>query len=240
MAVRIAGWSGPRNISTAMMRAWESRPDCSVVDEPFYGCYLLESGAQHPMREAIIQSQPKTREGVEAQLRANRASALQYEKHMTHHMPRGADLSWVVEARHVFLIRSPARVIASYRQKMPSITEDDIGIVRQRELFDEVSEILGERPPVLDSADVLANPEGVLRALCDTLGVRWIDGSMTSWAAGTRPSDGVWASHWYGAVEASTGFAPPVFGAPVLDPADEALASRMQEHYEAMAAFKLI
>lgn len=222
-----------------MMRAWESRPDCSVVDEPFYGCYLLESGAQHPMRDAVIGSQPQTREGVEAQLRAVQNHPLQYEKHMTHHMPRGIDLSWVVEAKHVFLIRSPARVIASYRQKMPSVSEDDIGIVRQRELYDEVSEITGERPPVLDSADVLANPEGALRTLCEVLEVPWIDGAMTQWRAGTRSSDGVWASHWYGVVEASTGFAAPQTELPVLDPIDEALASRMQVHYEAMAEFKL-
>lgn len=221
------------------MRAWESRPDCSVVDEPFYGCYLLESGAQHPMRDAVIGSQPQTREGVEAQLRAVQNHPLQYEKHMTHHMPRGIDLSWVVEVKHVFLIRSPARVIASYRQKMPSVSEDDIGIVRQRELYDEVSEITGERPPVLDSADVLANPEGALRTLCEVLEVPWIDGAMTQWRAGTRSSDGVWASHWYGVVEASTGFAAPQTELPVLDPIDEALASRMQVHYEAMAEFKL-
>ncbi|REJ61715.1 MAG: hypothetical protein DWQ28_12380, partial [Proteobacteria bacterium] len=194
---------------------------------------------QHPMRDAVIGSQPQTREGVEAKLSAEHNHALQYEKHMTHHMPRGIDLSWVVEAKHVFLIRSPARVIASYRQKMPSVSEDDIGIVRQRELYDEVSEILGERPPVLDSADVLANPEGVLRTLCEVMEVPWIDGAMTQWQAGTRSSDGVWASHWYGVVEASTGFASPQTELPVLDPVDEALASRMQVHYEAMAEFKL-
>ena len=196
------------------------------------------------MRDAVIESQPQTRKGVEAQLRTAQNYSLQYEKHMTHHMPRGIDLSWVLEAKHVFLIRSPARVIASYRQKMPSVTEDDIGIVRQRELYDEVSAMLGERPPVLDGADVLSNPEGVLRTLCEVLGVPWIDGAMTQWPAGTRSSDGVWASHWYGVVEASTGFASPTTALsktepPVLEAVDEALAARMQVHYEAMAEFKL-
>jgi hypothetical protein len=112
--------------------------------------------------------------------------------------------------------------------------------VRQRELFDEVSDILGERPPVMDSADVLANPKQMLQKLCHTLGIQWIEGTMTNWASGSRASDGVWAPHWYAAVEASTGFAVPGVKEPVLDPADEALACRMQEHYEAMAAFKLI
>ena len=143
MTVRIAGWSGPRNISTAMMRSWDSRPDCVVVDEPFYACYLLESGADHPMRDDIIASQPGTRAAVVDALSAQSSVALQYEKHMTHHMPRGVDLSWTRNLKHVFLIRSPERVIASYRQKMPSVSAEDIGIIRQRELFDEITAITG-------------------------------------------------------------------------------------------------
>jgi hypothetical protein len=145
-----------------MMRSWDSRPDCVVVDEPFYACYLLESGADHPMRDDIIASQPTTREGVINGLASESGVAIQYEKHMTHHMPRGVDLSWTRELRHLFLIRSPERVIASYRQKMPSVTADDIGIVRQRELFDEITAITGERPPVVDSLDILK----VLSACC--------------------------------------------------------------------------
>ena len=158
MTVRIAGWSGPRNISTAMMRSWDSRPDCVVVDEPFYACYLLESGADHPMRDDIIASQPGTRGGVVDALSAQSSVALQYEKHMTHHMPRGVDLSWTRDLKHVFLIRSPERVIASYRQKMPSVSVEDIGIIRQRELFDEITVITGKRPPVVDSLDILNDP----------------------------------------------------------------------------------
>ena len=153
-------------------------------------------------------------------------------------MPRGIDLSWVSEAKHVFLIRSPARVIASYRQKMPSVTEDDIGIVRQRELYDEVSAILGERPAVLDSADVLADPEGVLRKLCEVLGVPWIDGAMTQWPAGTRSA--TVCGHRTGMVwsrrrQVSQRPRRRTFAGP----SRQALASRMQGHYEAMAEFKL-
>ena len=239
MTVRIAGWSGPRNISTAMMRSWESRPDCAVIDEPFYACYLLESGADHPMREDIIASQPTTREEVVASLSAQTSAAIQYEKHMTHHMPRGVDLSWTRDLKHVFLIRSPERVIASYRQKMPSVSADDIGIVRQRELFDEITAISGKRPPVLDALDVLNDPESSLRQLCLTLDVPWYQGSMIQWQVGSRPTDGVWASHWYSSVESSTQFSPPPSSLPHLDDEDRALAADMMLHYEAMAQFKL-
>ena len=239
MTVRIAGWSGPRNISTAMMRSWDSRPDCAVVDEPFYACYLLESGADHPMRDDIIASQARTREGVVDALSAPSSVAIQYEKHMTHHMPRGVDLSWTRDMKHVFLIRSPERVIASYRQKMPSVSSEDIGIARQRELFDEITAITGKRPPVVDTLDILNDPAHMLRQLCVALDVPWCEGAMTQWKVGSRPTDGVWASHWYGAVESSTQFSSPPSSAPELDETGRALAADMMAHYEAMAVFKL-
>jgi hypothetical protein len=221
------------------MRSWDSRPDCAVVDEPFYACYLLESGADHPMRDDIIASQPMTRAGVVDGLSAQSAVAIQYEKHMTHHMPRGTDLSWTRDLKHVFLIRSPERVIASYRQKMPSVSAEDIGIIRQRELFDEITAITGERPPVVDSLDILSNPAHILRQLCVALNVPWWEGAMTQWKVGSRPTDGVWAAHWYGAVESSTKFSSPPPSAPQLGETDRALAEDMMVHYDAMAAFKL-
>ena len=239
MAVRIAGWSGPRNISTAMMRSWDSRPDCVVVDEPFYACYLLESGADHPMRDDIIASQPRTRAGVVDALSSPPSAAIQYEKHMTHHMPRGVDLSWTRDLKHVFLIRSPERVIASYRQKMPSVSAEDIGIIRQHELFDEITAITGQHPLVVDSLDILGNPEHMLRQLCVALDLPWCEGAMTQWKVGSRPTDGVWASHWYEAVESSTQFSSPPLSSPQLDGTDRALAADMMVYYEAMAAFKL-
>ena len=239
MTLRIAGWSGPRNISTAMMRSWDSRLDCAVVDEPFYACYLLESGADHPMRDGIIASQPGTRAGVVDALSAQSSAPIQYEKHMTHHMPRGADMSWTRDLKHVFLIRSPERVIASYRQKMPSVSAEDIGIIRQRELFDEITAITGERPPVVESLDILYNPAHMLRQLCASLDVPWCEGSMTQWKVGSRPTDGVWASHWYEEVDLSTQFSSPPSSVPQLDETDRALAADMMVHYEAMAAFKL-
>ena len=239
MAVRIAGWSGPRNISTAMMRSWDSRPDCVVVDEPFYACYLLESGADHPMRDDIIASQPRTRAGVVDALSSPPSAAIQYEKHMTHHMPRGVDLSWTRDLKHVFLIRAPERVIASYRQKMPSVSAEDIGIIRQHELFDEITAITGQHPLVVDSLDILGNPEHMLRQLCVALDLPWCEGAMTLWKVGSRPTDGVWASHWYEAVESSTQFSSPPLSSPQLDGTDRALAADMMVYYEAMAAFKL-
>jgi len=239
MTIRIAMWSGPRNISTAMMRAWENRPDCSVVDEPFYACYLSESGANHPCREAVLASQSDQRGEVIEKLKKPASGPLQYEKHMTHHMPVGCDLDWVSQCRNAFLIRPPTAVIASYLQKMNSVSEEDIGITRQRFLFEEITAITGRRPLVVDAADVLHEPENMMHKLCEALDVPVDVASMTAWPKGRRASDGVWASHWYQAVEASTGFAAPKDNPVLRDEQAALLAEAMQEHYEALYHYRL-
>jgi hypothetical protein len=209
--IRIAMWSGPRNVSTAMMRAWENRPDAVVVDEPFYAFYLAETGLDHPGRDAVLASQPLdwrvvARDLVEAPMPPGRA--IQYQKHMTHHMLPGVGLDWTDGVRNAFLIRDPAEVVASYVQRRGTVDLADIGVERQAELFDRVADRIGKASPVVDGRDVLEDPPGVLRALCGALGVPFLE-QMLRWPPGRRPTDGVWAPHWYAAVEASTGFGPP-------------------------------
>lgn len=239
MTIHIAMWSGPRNISTAMMRAWENRPDCTVVDEPFYACYLAETGLNHPCRDAILATMSSSRADVANALTRDGPSALHYQKHMTHHMPEGCDLTWTRAVRSAFLIRDPAEVIASYLQKMPTVSEADIGISRQRALFDEITAITGIRPPVIDSSDVLRNPAKTLAALCDALDVPWLESAMTAWPSGERSSDGVWADHWYQVVRASTGFATYTPRTITLEGEALALAAAMRPHYQAMAQYCL-
>ncbi len=208
MTLRIAMWSGPRNISTAMMRAWENRPDCVVVDEPFYTCYLHATGIEHPMTEEVIASQSTDWDTVAKSLTTEPCNAeVFYQKHMTHHMIPDVDLSWTSELQHCFLVRNPYEVVNSYAQKRDSINTDDIGIIRQLELYDEISSISGEGIPVIDAKEVLLDPKTTLIKLCSQLGIPFLD-AMLSWPPGRRDSDGVWAPHWYHAVEESTGFEP--------------------------------
>ncbi|WP_066056366.1 hypothetical protein [Halioglobus sp. HI00S01] len=235
MTIRIAMWSGPRNISTAMMRAWENRPDCEVVDEPFYAAYLAATGLDHPMRTDILAAQSNDYNTVIEQLTgANVASELQYQKHMTHHIPRGMDMQWCKPLRHCFLIRDPAEIIASYVQKMPGVDEDAIGITRQAELFNEITDICEQAPAVIDSNDVLRNPEGALSVLCEQLGLPFNARHMLQWPAGRRDSDGAWAPHWYHNVEQSTGFGPYRPSQPALQGAHADLAQAMQAPYQHM------
>lgn len=240
MTTRIAMWSGPRTISTALMRSWENRPDCRVVDEPFYACYLSETGLEHPCREQILKAQRADREWVIQQL-TDVAPAMDYfyQKHMSHHIPRAMDMRWSTHMRHCFLIRNPAEVIASYLDKMPWVSEDTLGIVRQSELFEEIEVLTGERPVVIDSNDVLRDPCSVLRQLCEQLEVPFLEECMLNWPAGKRDSDGVWAPHWYKNVEESTGFAsysPRQFQ---LSPEHRVLAEKMQGYYDHMAKYCL-
>lgn len=208
MTLRIAMWSGPRNISTAMMRSWENRPDCVVVDEPFYACYLKETGIDHPMKEAVIASQSTDWRTVARQLSQERCEAeVFYQKHMTHHMLAHVDLGWTRDLQHCFLIRDPKEVVNSYAQKRDTINVDDIGIVRQLELFEEITAITGQDIPVVDARRFLMDPRRTLSALCDHFGIVFYE-EMLHWPAGRRDSDGVWAPHWYQAVERSTGFDP--------------------------------
>ncbi len=240
MTKRVAMWSGPRTISTALMRSWENRPDCRVVDEPFYACYLSETGLEHPCREEILHAQSADRDWVIQQL-ADVAPATNYffQKHMTHHIPRGMDMRWCAHTRHFFLIRNPAEVIASYLDKMPSVTEDALGIVRQSELFEVIEVLTGERPQVIDSNDVLQDPRSVLRQLCEQLEVPFLEECMLNWPAGKRDSDGVWAPHWYQGVEKSTGFASHHPSQVQLSSEHQALADRMQVYYQQLAQYRL-
>ncbi len=242
MTLRIAMWSGPRNISTAMMRAFENRADTTVVDEPFYAAYLAATGLDHPMRQEVLASQP-TDWGCVATAMAGEApdgAAVFYQKHMTHHMLPGVDLGWTVSCVNAFLIRDPAAVLASYVRKRGEVTLADIGVERQGELFDREAERLGRAPPVVEGAHVLEGPRGALTALCTALGIPFSD-RMLAWPAGPRASDGVWAPAWYDAVERSTGFGPPSADAPPDLPDDlRRIADQARPFYERLAAHKLV
>ena len=208
--VRIAMWSGPRNISTAMMRSFENRADTAVVDEPFYAAYLAATGLDHPMRDEVLASQPQDWKRVADALLGPvpGGKAVFYQKHMTHHMLPGFGRDWMARCRNAFLIRAPEHVLASYTQKRADVTLADIGFVQQGELFEREADRIGRAPPVIDAADVLRDPPATLGALCAALDIPFSD-RMLSWPPGRRASDGVWAPAWYDAVERSTGFARP-------------------------------
>jgi Sulfotransferase domain len=240
--IRIAMWSGPRNISTAMMRSFENRSDTAVIDEPFYAAFLKATGIDHPMREESMASQPTDPRVVVEQILgpAPGNRPIWYQKHMTHHMVGDFPRDWLIAMRNAFLIRTPEDVLASYVQKREAVTLDDIGFVSQSELFDHETQRLGYAPPVVHSEDVLADPPSTLSALCAALDIPFSD-AMLSWPAGRRATDGAWAPVWYASVERSTNFAPQraLTRYEQLPPHLQRIADAARPHYERLAKFKL-
>lgn len=238
--MKIAMWSGPRNLSTAMMYAFAARGDCAVWDEPFYAAYLAATCLDHPMKEAVIAAGQVAPDTVAAACLGAHPGGkpLFYQKHMTLHMISGFDRGFMRGLQNVFLIRHPARVVASYSKKREAPVLADLGFVQQAELFDEVAGWLGHGPLVVDSADIRARPRETLERLCAALGIAFTEG-MLRWPAGPKPYDGVWAPHWYNAVHASTGFDEPEGPLPDLSGEYADLADQALPHYERLAALKL-
>ena len=239
MTVRVAMWSGPRNISTAMMRAWENRPDTTVVDEPLYAAYLHRTGLDHPAREQVVASQPIDPSAVVQALRTDAATPVHYAKHMAHHLLEDMDLDWVRDFRNVLLVRDPGEVVASYVRSRESCEPADIGLLQQVRLLEVLQGQGARTPPVIDAGDFLRAPEAYLRWLCDWLGIGFTD-AMLHWPPGLRDSDGVWAPHWYDAVARSTGFEPWRPREVELDAHDTAVAQACRPAYDRLHGSRLV
>ena len=231
----IAMWSGPRNISTALMRAWENRRDTFVTDEPLYAHYLAATGTNHPGRDEVIASgEIDLAESIATLTAPNpEGASIWYQKHMCHHLLPGMERAWILRLVNCFLIRRPAEVLASYMRRRDSVTMDDLGYVQQAELLDMVVGECGSQPPVIDAHDVLLDPRRVLTRLCATLDVPFSE-RMLAWPAGHRKTDGVWSKHWYQAVERSTGFIPPRHTSAKLPRHLQGLADACEPYYRAL------
>lgn len=234
MTFRIAMWSGPRNLSTAMMRSFGNRADCTPVDEPLYAAYLAATGLDHPGRDDVIASQSTAWDVLAREITAGEVpTPVQYQKHMTHHLLPAMPREPLGVLHHAFLVRDPERVLTSYAKVREEPTLADLGLPQQVEVFERWG------GPVVDAADVLADPRATLTALCSALGIDF-DEAMLAWPAGPRDTDGVWAPHWYAGVEASTGFATESPGS--HDPLPgrlEPLLEQCLPYYDALALYRI-
>jgi hypothetical protein len=239
MTRRIAMWSGPRNLSTAMMRSFGNRADTAVSDEPFYGAFLKTSGLPHPMAAEVIAAMDCDWGSVARTLAgpAPEGKPIWYQKQMWHHMVGPVGYDDFAGFTHAFMIREPEAMIASYLGKRECAAFEDFGLERQAEFFEREADRLGHAPPVIAAHDVLMNPQCVLTRLCEALGIQW-DPAMLSWPPGRRETDGPWAPHWYGAVEASTGFGPPETAPAELPDDTQRLADRCRPYYERLAVHR--
>ncbi len=238
--LRIAMWSGPRNISTAMMRAWENRGDCAVSDEPLYAAYLAATGLDHPMREQVIAAGDTDPQRVIAALLGPTpdGKSIWYQKHMAHHLLPGMDCGWIASLHNVLLIRDPREVVASYLKARDTVTPEEIGLLQQVALYEQLASA-GKAPLVIEAREFLADPAAHLHALCAHLDIAFTP-RMLHWPTGPRESDGVWAPHWYAQVWQSSGFDPPRQPATVMLPAHgEAVVAACQPAYRRLHALRM-
>jgi hypothetical protein len=238
--LRIAMWSGPRNISTALMRSWGNRPDTFVCDEPLYAHYLRATGRPHPGAEEVIRHHETDWRKVVALLTGDVPGnrPIFYQKHMAHHLLPEIDRSWLCEVSNCFLIREPREMLTSLIRITPYPTAADTGLPQQVEIFELVRRQSGIDPPVLEAKDVLDDPPRLLQLLCDRLGVDFRE-EMLQWTPGLRETDGIWAPHWYREVETSTSFRPY---RPKSDPLPEEFADLYAEcrgYYERLYRHRL-
>jgi hypothetical protein len=207
--LRLAMWSGPRNISTAMMRSFGNRPDTFVTDEPLYAHYLVNTKLPHPGAAETIATQENDWRKVVGWLigPVPEGKSVWYQKHMAHHLLPNIETGWLDQVTNCFLIREPREMVTSLLEFIPKPTLRDTGMPQQWEIFQRVRDRTGKTPPVIDSADVLRDPAGVLTKLCGAVGLTFTD-AMLTWPPGPRATDGSWAKQWYAKVEQTTGFGP--------------------------------
>ena len=231
-------WSGPRNISTAMLRSWGNRADTAVIDEPFYAHYLDQTKYDHPGADKVIATYDTDWQKVVKQVTGDNPDnkSIWYQKHMTHHMLDHIDKSWMAQVTNCFLIRDPSRMIVSFAKVIPNPELDQMGLKQQVDIFHYIRERTGEIPPVISARDVLQNPRKTLSKLCDAIDIPF-DEAMLQWEAGKRETDGVWAEYWYASVEKSTAFAPYHDDDTPVPEHLESLVDECQDLYNQMAQY---
>lgn len=239
MGISIAMWSGPRNISTAMMRSWENRTDSEVIDEPFYAYFLKHTNIDHPMSDQIIKHHEHNLTAIIEKISTKPKTGVFYQKHISTHMLEHMPLTWLADVQNLFLIRDPRHMVASYTAKRANTTASDLGYTQLQKVFEFSSNLAGQKPLVIDSRRFLEQPEKHLRYICTHLDLPF-EQKMLAWPKGERSSDGIWHKHWYDSVKESTGFGKPRSTLPELNSDQQALVEQCMPHFEELNRHALV
>ena len=241
MSNYIAMWSGPRNLSTALMRSFENRSDSFVSDEPFYPFYLYKTGHHHPMKDKIIESGQINYNQIIKSITGTipHSKKIWYQKHMAHHILSGLDFNWIKKMNNCLLIRHPKDVILSYSKKNVIESIYQLGYLQQIEIYKMLAKEMGTPPIIIDAQDLLREPKKMLVEICKNLRITF-DDKMLSWPQGVRKTDGIWGRHWYKQVEASTGFKPYVKTNRIIPSQYQDLYNECMEYYNFLYQNRII
>ena len=237
----IAMWSGPRNISTALMRSFENRSDCFVSDEPFYSYFLHKTGLEHPLRAEIIKSGLVDYHEIVKYITGPIpfSKKIWYQKHMAHHILKESDLNWIKNMKNCLLIRHPSDVILSYSKKNEINSIQQLGYLQLTDIYEMLFQEIGIPPIIIDAQDLLKEPRKMLIKICENLKINF-DEKMLSWSPGSRKTDGIWGKYWYKQVKISTGFNPYIKTDQIIPPKYEALYDECMKYYDFLYQNRII
>ena len=233
MSIYISMWSGPRNLSTALMRSFENRLDCFVSDEPFYSSFLDKTGLKHPLRDEIIESGETNYNKIIQYITGPipDSKKVWYQKHMAHHVLPELDMNWIKNMKNCLLIRHPSDVILSYSKKNEIKNIQQLGYLQQVDIYKMLYQETEFPPIVFDAQDLLEEPKKMLIKICENLKIKF-DKRMLLWPSGSRKTDGIWGKHWYKQVEVSTGFKPYTETNRIIPSKYEVLHNECMEYYD--------
>ena len=236
----IGMWSGPRNISTALMRSFENRSDTAIIDEPFYAFFLNKTGIKHPIYKKVIETYDTSWDDVSNTLTGPipNNKNIWYQKLMTHHWIENESLNWLKKIHNCFLIRNPKQVIPSYLKIHTDVTPELIGLPQQLHIFNYIMEKTNKIPVVISSEDILKNPKLMLERLCDLLNIPFSK-QMLKWPEGPRESDGIWGEYWYENVVKTTSFSKPLHRDVKIPNRFLSLLDECMDYYKKMEHYKI-
>ena len=199
-------WSGPRNVSTALMYSFLQHPAIHVIDEPLYAHYLSKTSVSHPGDKEVLLTMEHDGEKVLKKIVSEtKKFQIVFLKNMAHHWI-GLDSSWLDKYDNIFLIRDPKQMLPSLVNQLPKPILRDTGLKTQVEIYDRLQK-QGKQPIIIDAKYLLKNPKKILRIVFKHLGLPFST-RMLKWPKGPKREDGIWAKYWYHNVHQSEEFTP--------------------------------
>ncbi|SHO46674.1 hypothetical protein SAMN02745220_01590 [Desulfopila aestuarii DSM 18488] len=181
------------------------RGDFNILHEPFSYLYYVKGEDATIGQQYVDPDHPTDYQGIrEHILQAGAEKPVFFKDMCAHcHTQLAEDKNFLARLTNTFLIRDPAKTIASFYAMNPKVTADEIGLEQLAQIFQAVAAQNGEPPIVVDAEDLEDNPNETINAYCQRLGIPFIPEAMT-WEATHKKEWDIWKD-WHRDAAQSTG-----------------------------------